>query len=109
MQMASRSCPRIINQDVCKDNDFELPLKIGEFKTAAVTGGCTHAAGEPIMIESHALVGKGSLNGKLQAEVVAKDKAGNALLPKYALQGRRRSNSSAPDRCLVASKIIFEG
>jgi hypothetical protein len=35
---------------VPKDNDFELPLKIGEFKTAAVTGGCTHAAGEPIMI-----------------------------------------------------------
>jgi hypothetical protein len=67
------------NLDGCKGQDFKLPLNVGEFKTTAVTGGCTHAAGEPIMIESQALVGKGSPNGKLNAEVVAKDNAGNTL------------------------------
>ena len=28
-------------QVACKDNDFELPLKLGDCKTSAITGGCT--------------------------------------------------------------------
>jgi hypothetical protein len=66
-------------QDACKDNDFELPLKLGDFKTSAVQGGCTHAAGEPLHIDSQALVGKLCPNGKLLAELVAKDKTGKTL------------------------------
>lgn len=66
-------------QDACKDNDFELPLNLGDFKTSAVQGGCMHPAGDLLQIDSQALVGKLCPNGKLLAELVAKDKAGKTL------------------------------